>query len=165
MSGRPRVCRHDHRAVGGARKSRDRALYFAGVAKIDRGHLHSDRRRHRLDDRELADPSGYGEIPKDRRSGHARCDLFKELHPFHAQTIFELHKAGRIAARPRQTIDDAGADGIEGYNEDNWQGASNLEQPLRRVTGRQDDIRGESGQFHRVFPRVLGIAAAPPRLD
>ena len=57
-------------------------------------------------------PAVYGGIPKDRRSRHARRDLFEQFQPFPAQAVFELHKAGGVAARPRQAIDEAGADRI-----------------------------------------------------
>ena len=58
-----------------AREGRDGALDLAGVAHVDRVDLHPERRRHGLDDAELADPGGYGGIPKDRHARHARRDL------------------------------------------------------------------------------------------
>ena len=51
---------------------------------------------------ELADPGGYGGIPKDRRSCHARRDLLEQIQPFRAQTVVELQKAGGVAAWLRQ---------------------------------------------------------------
>ena len=72
-----------------AREGRDGALDLAGVAHVDRAHLHPERRRHGLDGAELADPGRYGGIPKDRRSRHARRDLLEQLQPFPAQAVFE----------------------------------------------------------------------------
>ncbi|MGC1865696.1 MAG: ABC transporter substrate binding protein, partial [Pseudolabrys sp.] len=62
-------------------------------------YLNADRRCHGLDYSKLADPGGYGGIPKDRRSRHARRDLFGQLQPFRAQTVIEQHEAGSVAAR------------------------------------------------------------------
>ena len=42
-------------------------------------NFHSDRRRHVLDDGELADPGGRGSLPKDGRSLHAWRDLFEQF--------------------------------------------------------------------------------------
>ena len=57
-------------------------------------------------------PGAMVGIPKDRRSRHARRDLFEQFQPFPAHAVFENHKAGGVAARPRQAIDVAGADRI-----------------------------------------------------
>jgi hypothetical protein len=62
-----------------------------------------------LDYGKLTDPGGCGGIPKDRCSRQARHYLLEQIEPFRAQTVFKLHKAGGVAARPRQTIDEAGA--------------------------------------------------------
>ena len=89
MNDRRRARRHDQAAIRGARECRDGALDLAGVAHVDRAHLHPERRRHGLDCGELADPGGYGGIPKDRRSRHARRDLLEQLQPFPAHAVFE----------------------------------------------------------------------------
>ena len=75
-------------------------------------------------------PAGCGGIPKDRRSRHARRDLLEQFRPFRGQTVFELHEAGGIAARPRQAIDEAGADWIGDDHEYDRHGASRLKQLL-----------------------------------
>jgi hypothetical protein len=72
------------------------------------------------------DPGGYGGIPKDRRSRHARRDLLEQIQPFPAQAIFILDKAGGVAARPRQAIDEAGADRISDKREYYRHGAGRL---------------------------------------
>ena len=88
------------------------ALDLAGVAHVDRAHLHPQRRRHGLDRAELAASGGDGGIPQHRRSRHTRCDLFEQLQPFSADAVFELHETGGVAARLRQALDEAGADRI-----------------------------------------------------
>jgi hypothetical protein len=70
------------RRLGGARVRSDRgdgALNLAGVAHIDGVHLHPERWRRSLDDAELGGAGGYGGIPKDRHSRHARRDFFEEF--------------------------------------------------------------------------------------
>ena len=52
------------------------------VAHVDRAQLHSERRRRGLDRAELSDLGGYGGIPNDRRSCHARRNLLEQLQPF-----------------------------------------------------------------------------------
>ena len=44
--------------------------------------LHPERRRYRLDHGKLADPGGYGGIPKHRRPRHGRRDLLEQFQPF-----------------------------------------------------------------------------------
>ena len=67
MQRRRRARRHDQAAIRRAREGRDGALDLAGVAHVDRADLDPERRRHGLDDAELADPGGCGGIAKDRR--------------------------------------------------------------------------------------------------
>ena len=43
-------------------------------------------------------------------SRHAACDLLEQFQPFPTQTVFERHEPGSVAARPRQAVDEAGAD-------------------------------------------------------
>ena len=74
--------------------------------------LHPERRRHRLDGGKLADPAARCRIAKDRRSRHARRDLLEQFQPFAAQAVFELDETGGVAARPRQALDQAGADRV-----------------------------------------------------
>ena len=54
-----------------------------GVVSIDWAYLRADRWRYGLNYGELADPSGYGRIPKDRSPIYTRCDLLEQF-----QTIF-----------------------------------------------------------------------------
>ena len=101
MNGRHRVPCHDQTAIRGTGEGRNRPFDLAGVAHVDRAHLDPERWRHGLDGAELADPGRTGGIPKNRRSLHAWRDLLKQLQPFPAQTVFDSHEAGYVAARPR----------------------------------------------------------------
>jgi hypothetical protein len=118
--------RHDQPAVRGAREGRDGALDLAGVAHVDWTHIHPDRRRRGLDRAKLPSARGNEWVPKNRRSRHARCDFFEQCQPFRADAVFEIDKSSGIAARPRKTFDEAGADRIGNMHEYNWHGAARL---------------------------------------
>src|SRR5262245_43860178 len=55
-------------------------------------------------------------------------DLLKQLQPFAADVPLERDEAGRVAARPRQAIDKAGADRIADTREHRRHGAAHLSQ-------------------------------------
>jgi hypothetical protein len=115
-----------------------------------------------LDRAELAGPLGYRGIAQDRRSRHARCDLLEQFQPFRADAVFEIDKSSGIAARPRQTIDEAGADRIGNDHKYDRDSPGRLQQrSYDRTASGQDDIRRERGQFRCVFAKFVGIAAAP----
>ena len=80
---------------------------------IDRVHLHPERRRHGLDGAELADRRRVWRVPKDRYSCHARRNLLEQFQPFPAEAVFEREETGGVAARPREALDEAGADRID----------------------------------------------------
>ena len=77
-----------------------------------------------------------------------------------------MHKAGGVAARPRQTVDKAGADRIGNGYEHNWHGARCLQQ-RRHVRGAesQDDIGSKGDQFRRELPSLVGITRGPAIVD
>src|SRR5262249_23822886 len=108
------------------REGSDSALDLAGITHVDRAHLHPERRRDGLDRSELARPRGKGGIPNDRRSRYAGRDLFEHLQPFPAQTVFVRDEPSGIAARSRETVDEAGADWIRHDHEHDWHGAGRL---------------------------------------
>ena len=60
-----------------------------------------------------ARPEANGGIPKHRRARHVRRDLLEQLQPFPADAVFERHESSGVAARPRQALDEAGADRID----------------------------------------------------
>jgi hypothetical protein len=108
---RPAGCRQDQAAVPGTRECRKGALDASGVAQVNRKHFQSNRRRHRLDDTEL---SKVRLVSYYRRPRNAWRDLSEQLRPFPTQIVFEREEAGGIAARSRQTLDQAGGDRIRG---------------------------------------------------
>ena len=63
--------------------------------------------------------------------GHPRqvwCDLLEQLQPFSAHCVFEQHEAGRVASRPREALDEAGADRIAGERKYDGDGVGRLQQ-------------------------------------
>ena len=101
-------------------------------------------------------------IAKDRHARHARRDLLEQLQPFPAHAVFERGEAGGVAARPRQALDEAGADRIGDWHEHDRHGAGRLlQRPHGRAASGQDDVRRERDQFRRVFANAVGIARAP----
>ena len=103
--------------------------------------------------------------PKDRRSRHAWRDLLEQLQPFPAQAVFESHETGGVAARPRQAVDEAGADRIDDDREHDRHRAGRLQQrPHGRAMG-QDDVRRERDQFRRVSANFGGIGRGPAGVD
>jgi hypothetical protein len=82
--------------------------------------------------------------------------------PFTAQTVFEHHEAGRIAAWPRQALHKAGTDRIRNdcaYDRDS-SGCLQRRSYARATTG-EDDIGRKPDQFRRESPRLSGIARRP----
>src|SRR6516162_8816795 len=75
-----------------------------------------------------------GTIAKHRHPLHSGRNLFEQLQPFPSQAVFERHETGGIAAWPRQTIDEAGADRIDDLREHDRHGARRLQQ--RRHVGK-----------------------------
>ena len=102
----------------------------------------------------------------DRRPRYTRGDLLEQLKPFAAKAVFEQDEASGVAARPRQTVDHAGADRIDEAREHDRDAAGRLQQRRRRrrATG-QDNVRRKRDQFRRILANVLSIAPAPADLD
>ena len=94
--------------------------------------------------------------------GHAWRDLLQKFRPFCAQAVFEHHEAGRVAAWPRQTIDEAGADRV-GVN---TRGSGGLEQrPHDRAACSQDDVGRESDEFRRELSLAGRVSRGPADVD
>ena len=105
-------------------------------------------------------------IAKDRHSRHAWRDLLEQFEPFPAHAVFELRKAGGVAARPRQAVDEAGGDRIDddAANTIGTVRVACSNGPTVEVPG-QDDVRRERDQFRRVFANGVGIARGPAIVD
>src|SRR5262245_24901189 len=124
MNRRQTASRHDQPAVRGARKCGNGALDLTGVSYSDGAQLHPERWRDGLDYGVLAGTGGYGGIAKNCRLLQLRNDLFEQLKPFRAHTVFEEGKTGDITARPRQTFDKPSTDRVDDIHEHNGHGAS-----------------------------------------
>src|SRR5262245_47308382 len=112
MNYRQRTPRDNQAAIWRAREVCDCALDLVRVAHVDWAHLQSERRRHCLDGAELTEPGRDGGVPKDGRPRYPRRDLLEQFQPFSTDAVFELDKSGGVAARPRQTINEAGTNWI-----------------------------------------------------
>src|SRR5262245_43074640 len=92
------------------RKGRYGALNLASFrAHIDRAQLHAERRRYGLDGSPLAATGRIGGVPKHGRPLHAGRDLLEQFQPFRTDPILEGRESGRVAARPRQAVNEASA--------------------------------------------------------
>jgi hypothetical protein len=119
-----------------------------------------------LDGAELARPGGCGGIPKNRHPRHSGRNLFEQFQPFRAHAVFEQGESGGIAARPRQAVDEAGADRIDDGREHDRYGAGRLQQrPHGRGGMGQDDVGRERGQFRRVPANLGNIGRSPSCVD
>src|SRR5262249_44107842 len=103
---------------------------------------HSERWRHGLDSAQLTKP--YGKIPKHRYSRHSRRDLFEQFKPLPAYAVFKRSKAGGVAARARQAVDDTSTDWVGDNREYDRHRAGRLLQCLNAWGGRgQNDVGRE----------------------
>src|SRR5262245_45932848 len=154
-----RGTKHDQPAICLTRECRNAALYLAGVAHADWTHLHAERRCHGLDGARLTDSGGYGGIPKHSHPRHVGRDLLEQLQPFPASAEFLPHgKAGGVAARARQALDEAGVDRIRDlYKYDRHRATRLLQRRHRAGAGGLDDVRREGDQFRRVSATALDI--------
>src|SRR5262245_27463132 len=72
-----RATRHDQAAVRELRECGNGTLDIAGIARVDRAHLHPERWGRGLDRGELASPGRYVGISQERHSLYARRDLLE----------------------------------------------------------------------------------------
>src|SRR6516225_3199523 len=80
------------------------------VAHVDRIDVHVERRCDGGNGSKLACPRALRSVPKDRHPRHIWRRLFKQFEPFGGHAVFGTHETGDVAARPRQAVDEAGAD-------------------------------------------------------
>src|SRR5262249_7026032 len=57
-------------------------------------------------------PKPYVKTPNSRHSRHTRREFFDKFKPLPACAVFARSKAGDVAARPRQAIDETRADRV-----------------------------------------------------
>src|SRR5262249_40507119 len=115
MNGCPRTRCHNQATVCYACKGRNAAVYFGGLAYVDRPNVDADCGRRRLDNSELSNSRRYARITKHCFTVNVGCVLLKQSQPLSTQVIFELHEACDVAARLRQTIDKSRANRIWRY--------------------------------------------------
>src|SRR6516162_10254603 len=119
-------------------------------------------RRQGLDGAKLGGTGWYGGVPKDRHARHARRDLFEQFQPFSAYAVFIQHEASGVAARPRQAVDETGADWIGDEREHDRHGAIDPLDCHHALGARgEDDVGSQCDQFHCVFASRIGIACEP----
>src|SRR5215813_3456285 len=61
--------------------------------------------------------SGNARVAQDAYRGHARSDILQQLEPFRAKAEIIAGESGDVAARPRETLDEATADRVEDLHE------------------------------------------------
>src|SRR5262249_36162139 len=118
--------RHNQTAIRDACEYLDGAFDLSVVPHIDWGYFYSEGRRPGLDVGVYAFFRNLVWIPKNCHSRYSWSGLLEQFQPFPAQTVFKRHKAGRVAAGPRQTVDKTGADRIAGNREHDRHGARRL---------------------------------------
>ena len=75
---------------------------------------------------------------------HTWRGFFEQLQPFRGHAVFKTHETGDVAARPRQAVDETGADWIAKHRGHNRHGAGHLQQwSYGRGAMGQDDVRRE----------------------
>ena len=85
---------------------------------------------------------------------------------FALDAVFEQGETGGVASRPRQTLDEAGADRIGDLHEHDRHGAGRLlQRPHGGAAWSQDDVRRERDQFRRVSASAVGVARCPADVD
>src|SRR6266516_4153832 len=95
-----------------------------------------------------------------------RTRLFEQFQPFPAHAVFEEGEPGSVAARPRQALDEAGADRVDDSREYDRHGTGCLLQRRHHRAGsRQDHVRRECDQFHGVSAAAHGIVRVPAIID
>ena len=161
MNARQRARRHDQAAITGARECRDAALDLAGVAQVDRAYLHAKRRRHGLDDGELADPAVMvGSRRTAARVTPGAISLSSSSH-FALKPYSNSKKPVALPPGRDRAFDEASADRIDGEREHDRHRAGRLEHWRQRTAKGQDDVRRERDQFRRVFAIVFGVRLRP----
>src|SRR6516164_9932795 len=166
MDHRQRARRHNETPIRSARKSRDRSLDLGCVLHVDFTHFHPNRWCHRLNDGELANPSREGGIPKDGHPRDVWGDFLEQSRPFPAQRVFELNKAGRVAAGPRHGVNVTSADRISDIIENDWNGACRPQQRWHaRIASYEDYVGVARDQTFRMCAYFSGVTSGPADVD
>src|SRR6516164_9692198 len=90
-------------------------------------------------------------------------NFLEQFHPFRTHTVVEICEPGDVAARLRQTINKASADGIGHQRKYDWHAPGRLLQYGDSLSAiGKDDVRR---QCHQFYCSLLQIAATPSILD
>jgi hypothetical protein len=84
-----------------------------------------------------------------------------------AHSVFEHREPSRVAARPCQARDEAGADRVDHNDEQDRHGSGRLQQRCHGcgAAASDEDVGRERRQFGRVPAKVVGIGRGPARVD
>src|SRR5262249_22481949 len=125
MFTRLRARRHNQAGIRSTREIGYAALNLFDVAHAERAKLHPQLRRGGLNCAQLpgSGPLGFPQYPHLR---HVRRDLFEQLQPFAANSIFEQEETSGVTARSRQALDKTSADRIDKIGEHDWDGVACL---------------------------------------
>src|SRR5262249_20486996 len=143
-------------------KGRDGAFNLVWLTEVDWAYLNANRRRRGLNGDELADSWNNCRIAKNCRVRYVWRNLLEQFQPLSTQVVLKHHKAGSVAARPRQTFNNSGADGVWHNDKDNWNGASSFQHHLCTGAATGDEhVRGKCDQSVCIFVQFRFIAATP----
>ena len=142
-----------------AREGCDAALDLGRVTNVDRAHLHAERRRHGLDDGELADPGGNGGSQRiAARVTSGAISLSSSSHfPLRLYSNWIKPVAlppgrARLSTKPEPTGSGTITNTIGTVRVACSSGARPKGPPG------YDDVRRKRDQFRSIFARVGGIA-------
>ena len=109
---------------------------------------------------------GVHYISKYGHSSYSRRHLLQKIQPFCTYAEFELCKARRVAAWPRQIGDIARTDWVGRLREHDRYAAGRFQQRRdNRARSGKDDLRTMCNEFDRVPAEELRIASAPADLN
>ncbi len=158
----------DHQAA--ARLLRQRGDGFFHFVVAGDGHGDEFRGAGLMRGFDLANPAGIERrrawIEQQPGPGHAGHDLLQKPYPFADQGRVDERKAGKVAARTRQTLDMAKADRIGRqckHDRDRIRHALQHRND-RRAVG-QDHIGRQRHQFFGILPDQFALARRPPVFD
>ena len=130
---------------------------------IDRVNSDPERRRHGLDSAELPDPAAVARIPKDRHSRTTSGAISLSSSSHFALMLYSNSEAGDVAARPRQALDEAGADWVGDADEHDWHGTGRLCSAATVGVPVAQDTSGASATNSAAYPRMRSASSAPQR--
>src|SRR5215469_17850453 len=105
----------------------------------------------------MPDAGSRSRVSNDSNMCHRGCDFLEQFRPFRTHLVVEDCEPGDVAARLRQTINKATADGIANIRKYDWHAPGRLLQCGEGWSGNgKDDVRR---QCHQFCCRFLQVAA------